>query len=103
MSSSGSTPYHAIAFTVIAPLYPLAEFNGNFAACSYDGAEQCMCRCSLRMVLHGNVQVLELVVSEFADDILQESDTWMRAWEFFHLLELAVFRHKLPFCKRSLD
>lgn len=49
-----------------------------------------MCRRTLRVMLDRSIQMFQLVVSEFSNDILQQGKTRMLGGKLSHLFELAA-------------
>lgn len=62
----------------IQSLEALGDLDGTLAAEADDGAEQGMPRCLLRVMLHSCIQMLKLVVAEFAYDAREQLQRWVR-------------------------
>ena len=66
------TMYILCASSAMHPLEPLAQLYRDFAARADDRAQERVGRCLLRVVLHCDVQMLKLIVSELFNHSAQE-------------------------------
>jgi len=58
-------------------LYSFADFNSNLTTCTDYTTQEGMRWCTLREVVNCNIQMFQLIIPEFFNDIFQERNTWV--------------------------
>ena len=58
-------------------LYSFADFDGDLTTRSDYTTQEGMRWCTLREVVNCNIQVFQLIIPEFLNDVLQKRNTWM--------------------------
>ncbi|CAL1703719.1 unnamed protein product [Somion occarium] len=55
----------------------LTQFYRYLTSTADNCTQQCMCWCTLRVILYGNIKMLKLIIPELLDDLLEKGNARM--------------------------